>query len=176
MKWILPLMLGLLLVGCSDSIAFPEDDQVFMERESSPAYGYKLEFYPVHILLYGDGRGRITTPINEALYINEEAPHTVDFQVDLEDLESLKKNIENSNFFSLEEDLSNHNSMDGGYTYLTIYTKEGEKRVGGLNPDDKTLEDLSRKMTDLLPEGLYQSYTNDLDQYQKNKEEENGSD
>lgn len=158
------------LFGCTSSLTFSEENEPFIEYEYGN-YGPDLIYnlYSTEIILYGDGKGRVRTPINEEIGIDENAPHTVEFELEAEDVESLQSEIEASNFFSLPEDLSEMDVMDGGYEYITVHTIDQSKTAGGSNPDNETINALSEQIMEMVPGGIVGSFHEGIENYQMEK-------
>src|SRR5690625_8014493 len=120
MRKFISLAMLFFLFGCTSSLTFSEENEPFIEYEYGN-YGPDLMYnlYSTEIIFYGDGEGKVTTPINEEIRIAENEPHTVEFKLEAEDVESLQSEIEASNFLSLLEDLSDTDVMDRVYKYIT---------------------------------------------------------
>lgn len=168
MRKLISFVMLLILVGCTNSLTFPENHEPFVEYEYG-AFGPDIIYnlYSTKIIFYGDGIGVITTPINEEIGIDEQAPHTIEFEIDNEAIESLQAEISDSNFFTLPEDLSDIEVVDGGYEYMTVHTVDQSKTVGGDNPHNETLEALSDKVFEMLPDGLLRSFHDGIEEYQR---------
>lgn len=161
-------LFSLCLFACSNSMTFPEGDVPFIEYE----YGsYGIDFiynlYSINITINGDGTGKISTPINEDIGIDENAPRTIEFEVDEEAIESLQREIKSSDFFSLPDGLSQVNVLDGGYQYITVYTTEQTKKVGGSNPEEKTIDILSNQILEMIPENKIDIFRENIKEYQR---------
>ena len=170
MKKIIIIILLFIVNGCSAPLVFPNEQEPFVEYEFG-AYGPGLIYnlYPKVITLYGSGRASISTPLDEELGIDEQAPHTYEFEVGIEDIKSLKNVIEDSNFFSLPADISERDVLDGGYQYLTIHLEDKSHTVGGSNPDNETLSIISEHILKLLPDGVLESFDKEITEYQRGK-------
>lgn len=167
MRLLALLVPSIIFSGCA-SLSFSTDGEPFAEYEYG-TYGPDLIYnlYPTHITIYGNGQGTVSTPTNEEIGIDQKGPHTVTFEVNSEELKAFQNLIEESNFFSMPEILNNIDVLDGGYKYLTIHTAEKSKRVGGSNPDDKTLQALTDYMVEIVPDGLLQSFHDGIEQHQR---------
>ena len=88
-------ILAVFLFGCSHALTFSEEDEPFIEYEYGD-YGPDLIYnlYSRKIIFYGNGKGEITTPINEEMGIDENAPHTVEFELEDEEIKALQSELE----------------------------------------------------------------------------------
>src|SRR5699024_12597033 len=88
------------LFGCTSSLTFSEENKPFIEYEYGN-YGPDLMYnlYSTEIIFYGVGEGKVTTPINEEIGIDENAPHTAEFELEAEEAESLQSEIHERNLF-----------------------------------------------------------------------------
>lgn len=161
------IIFSVFLFGCTSSVSFPEDDEPFVEYEYGD-YGPDLIYnlYSKKITFYGNGQAKISTPINENIGIDENAPHTIEFELSNEAVNSLKSEIEVSDFFSLPEDVSQMDVVDGGYEYLTVFTENQTKTSGGSNPDNKILKSLSDQILQAIPDDTIASFNEGIKKYQ----------
>ena len=160
--------ISVFLFGCTNSLTFSEENEPIIEYEYGD-YGSDLIYnlYSTKIIFYGDGQGKITTPINEESGIDKEAPRTIAFELKNKDMKELQSEIEASRFFSLPEDLSDMSVMDGGYKYITVHTVDQSRRVGGSNPDNETINTLSEQIIEKVPDGIIHSFREGIEEYQR---------
>lgn len=158
----------LILFGCTNSLAFPEDNSPFIEYEYGN-YGPDSVFnlYSTKIIFNGNGTGQITTSIDKEIGIDENAPYTVDFKIDNQAVKSLQHVIEDSDFFVLSEDLSQIDAVDGGYQYITVHTTEETKTLGGSNLDEETIEILSEQILEMIPDNQLEIFHERIREYQR---------
>ena len=161
-------ILAVFLFGCSHALTFSEEDEPFIEYEYGD-YGPDLIYnlYSRKIIFYGNGKGEITTSINEEMGIDENAPHTVEFELEDEEIKVLQSELEKNKFFSLPEDLTDLSVMDGGYKYITVHTTDKSKKVGGGNPDNETLDALAAQIKEMVPRGTIRSFNEGIEEYQR---------
>lgn len=157
-----------ILSGCATEVKFPEGDESFLEYQYGN-YGPDLFYnlYTKEITFYTDGQAELSTPIDNEIGIDSNAPHTLLFEIESEEMKKLQTEIIKSDFFSLPEDLTDLDVMDGGYKFLTIHTEEESKKVGGGNPDNETLDYLSDQVIKIVPEGILRSFDENIENYQK---------
>lgn len=157
-----------ILSGCATEVKFPEGDEPFLEYQYGN-YGPDLFYnlYTKEITFYTDGQAELSTPIDNEIGIDSNAPHTLLFEIESEEMKKLQTEIIKSDFFSLPEDLTDLDVMDGGYKFLTIHTEEESKKVGGGNPDNETLDYLSDQVIKIVPEGILRSFDENIENYQK---------
>ena len=168
MRKLFAVIIAVFLFGCSHALTFSEEDEPFIEYEYGP-YGPDADYnlYSRKIIFYGNGKGEITTPIDESIGIDENAPHTVEFELEAEEIKALQSEIEKSKFFSLPEDLTDLSVMDGGYKYITVHTTDKSKKVGGGNPDNETLDALAAQIKEMVPRGTIRSFNEGIEEYQR---------
>ncbi|GAA0362785.1 hypothetical protein GCM10008932_14100 [Alkalibacterium iburiense] len=152
----------------STPLTFSNENKPYVVYEYG-SYGPDLTYnlYSTHITLFKDSKGTVSTPINTSIGIDREAPRIVNFEVPAEDLEVLQVLVEASDFYSLPKDLSNVGSMDGGYTFLTIYAKGKKKRVGGSNPFDETFKNITDYLDQIVPDSVLRQFNEGIRHYQR---------
>ena len=92
MRVLSTIIFSVFLFGCTTPVAFPEEDEPFVEYEYGN-YGPDLIYnlYSRKITFYGNGQGKISTAVNEDIGIDQNAPHTIEFELSEESINSLKK-------------------------------------------------------------------------------------
>lgn len=152
----------------STPLTFSNENKPYIVYEYG-SYGPDLTYnlYSTHITLFKDSKGIISTPIDQSIGIDRDAPRIVNFEVPAKDLEALQVLVEASDFYSLPKDLSSEGSMDGGYTFLTIYTKGKKRRAGGSNPFDETFKHLTDYLDQIVPDSVLRQFNEGIRQYQR---------
>lgn len=170
MRILYTMVFSILLVGCTASIVFPAGDTAFIEYEYGD-YGPDLMYnlYPETITLFSNGQGNISTPVDKEIGIDQNAPHTVSFEIGEDAVQSLQDTLEERRFFSLSEDLSEMEVMDGGYEYLTVFTEDKQHTIGGNNPNNETLDILTEEIIQVMPDGTITSFNEGIEASQKQK-------
>lgn len=131
----------------SEKVTF--SDGVFLKYTYAPAGEILVyEMFDTNVEVSSDGSVRIYSNDFLEAFMDEYPIRTM--QLSEEDIATLKEAILENDILSLREDISSE-SNDGDYFYLTVYTKDGEHRTGGLNPINKkfmAVKDLVYEMTE----------------------------
>lgn len=139
MRKLLIVFIGcLLLVGCKQKIEFAEEGPIVKLQLYSASAEYYLDHFPTYITVTNDG---VVTLFTEEVVsrngeieisIGEDVP-VVEKQISMDELERLKNTIQSNTFFSLDENITDYQTMDGSVSRVTVYAKDKEKTVGGEN-------------------------------------------
>lgn len=137
-KLLIVLMGCLLLVGCKQKIEFVEDGPIVKLQLYSASAEYYLDHFPTYITVTNDG---VVTLFTEEVVsqngeieisVGEDVP-VVEKQISMDELDQLKTTIQSNTFFSLDENVTDYQTMDGSGSRVTVYNKDKEKTVGGEN-------------------------------------------
>lgn len=158
------IIFSFLLGGCLKSMEFPQEE-AFIEYEYGD-YGPDLigNLYPKIITLYGNGKGELS------MLADEGPRHTITFEIEDEAVRSLQETIEEVDLFSIPEDLSEMDVVDGGYEYLTVFTTDENHTIGGSNPNNESLDRLSEEIFQAIPDEVLPSFNEEIEKYQKEKD------
>lgn len=137
-----------LLSACGKSNEL--SDGTFLKYTISPAgEGQVFEFFDRNIEVASDGTVKLYCDDFEEAYC-EEYPTAV-IQLSDKEIDRLKALIIKNRSLWLQEDTST-DSCDGSYSYLTVYTRKGSHKTGGLNVDNKKFAAIEELLYDMAGE------------------------
>lgn len=153
---LLPIFLFMfILTACGKSKQPELSDGAFIKLSTKPVGELEVyNFYTVNVEIYQDGAVKIYADDFKKWMGEEECPVSTT-QVTQEEVEELKRLIEENNLYNMREDVGNKDSMDGDRKYLTLYTVDGEHVSGGLNPSNRAFNKIYDYINDIVREELY---------------------
>lgn len=126
-------MLLILLASCSNKIDFVEEKPFVQLELYSASEGTYLDHFPKIITVSNNGSVHLftkeTTDIHGKVDMKagEDAP-SIRKEISTEEVDKIKQSIENNRFFSLPEDVTDYDVMDGDGSSITVYEKENKKQ------------------------------------------------
>lgn len=131
-----------LLIGCTNKIDFV-DEKPFVKLELySASEGTYLAHFPKIITVSNDGsvhvftKERVRKDGRVEMKVGDDAP-TIKKKISAEEVKEIKQVIESNRFFSIPEDVTDYDVMDGGGSRITVYEKEQKRKVGGENSSNE---------------------------------------
>lgn len=85
-----------------------------------------------------DGTVSISTSEFENWLGDKEQPEPIYTRIEESEVQEIKDLIYDSEFLALRSDVGSRDEIVGDYKYVTVYTNEGEVKVGGLSPSNRT--------------------------------------
>lgn len=144
---LLTLILALfILTSCSETIEFEEG--IFVEmRLGLASEEFYLDHYPRKIAVHDNGTVRLFTEDKKSssghfdIYVGENPPEIVT-NISDEEVEEIKQTITKNKFFSLDDDLTDYDVMDGSSIHMIVFAKDKAKQVGGENPNNEKFSNI----------------------------------
>lgn len=109
----------------------------------------------IEATIYNDGTGEIRN-VPVVVRENQEIP-VVSFTIDSDVVAYLQKEIRESDFIHLQQDLST-DSCDGAYVHIAVHTQKITYICGGLNPNDPQFNRVDEAIWDVIPESAIDEY------------------
>jgi len=138
----LVFILFVLLVGCTKKVDFVDEGPFVKLELYSASSGTYLDHFPKIMTVSNDGSVHVFTEevigfdgIIE-MEVGKDAP-TIEKEISAQEVNEIKRVIEENRFFSLPKDVTDYDVMDGSGSRITVYGKDREKKVGGENSDNK---------------------------------------
>jgi len=157
------VIISVIAIGCTKKINFTTDGPFIILKSVSGGENYYVEFYPKYIAVYGDGTARIYTEGGGEIIVGEDAP-VREVQLTDDEIEEIKETIEENQFLKLDTDISDQRVLDGSSHYITVYTENESKEVGGYSPDDDNFDAIYSKVKGLVRDE-YNEWLDDIDTY-----------
>lgn len=95
-----------------------------------------INFYPTIISIDVDGNVKLYSETYNDVIIQDDAP-TVETTIDASKVADIQERLEAYHFLKKSEDISDDNSVDGDFNYITLNLTDDSKTVGGLNTLDE---------------------------------------
>ena len=164
---ILVLMICICSVSCKKKKRAPEfADDLFVTLSYEPANNDDIaKAYRVNMEVYQDGTVRIYAN-GFVKWYGKDVPGIETFKISEDDVKKIKKLIVDEDLYHLQRDIGNKNNMEGIKKTLTVYTKDGEYSVYGINPSNRSFN----KVYDFIYElGVEKNatYTAQIDEIQR---------
>lgn len=165
--FIMLFLLGMCLVSCEKKNKAPEfADDLFVKLSYEPANSDNIEkAYKLNIEIYRDGTVRIYA--NEFLkWYGKDVPGIQTSTISPDDEKKIEKMIIDEDLYHLQRDVGNKTEMEGIKKTLTVYTKDEEYSVYGINPSNKSFN----KVYDLIYELTFENmatYITKIDEIQR---------
>jgi|SRR5690625_2570139 len=136
----LVFIIFLLLIGCSNKVDFIDvDEDPFVKLELySASEGTYLDHFPKIITVSNDGSVHVFTEESVRkdgrieMKVGDDAP-TIEKKISAKAVKEIKQVIETNRFFSIPQDVTDYDVMDGSGSRITVYEKEKQRKVGGEN-------------------------------------------
>jgi len=150
----------MLLIGCTNKIDFAEEKPFVKLELYSASQGTYLDHFPKNITVSNDGSVQLYTEEvvdrlgDVELKVGEDAP-IVKKKISAKKVEEIKDVIEENNFFSIPEDVTDYGVMDGGGSTITVYEKEQERKVGGENSRNEQYNAIEKIIFEQVREEYY---------------------
>ena len=152
-----------LVVGCTDKYNYATDEPFIVVTSYSAGPDDYREMYEENVAIDHDGKLVLYTIGDDDLIIKQDAP-ILEVQLNDEQINQVKKDIEEKGFWKLPSDVSTP-SEDGGFAYITVNLIDETKEVGGLNPDDERFNDIFQSAWSLVDGEDYQSWTEEIEEH-----------
>ncbi len=111
-----------------------------------------------------NGKLALYTESEDRIEIGDDAP-VYKAQLQKDEVEKLKQLIEKNKFWTLKEDLSDNNSVDGSFLNITVNLTDQSKTVGGLNPYDSGFKEIADYVFDLIDYEDYIQWDSEITDY-----------
>lgn len=142
-------VLLLVFIGGCQQINY-ETNGPFVIATSSPAGPEEYRnMYSSNVAVTNDGEVTLYTEAKDGLEIGDDAP-VFETKISKNEVAKLKALIKRNKFWKLKDDISDDDSVDGGFLYITVNASDESKRVGGLNPYDPNFLELHDYIFDLI--------------------------
>ncbi|SDZ09605.1 hypothetical protein SAMN05421736_10658 [Evansella caseinilytica] len=143
------LILLLVMTGCNETTNY-EADGPFIVVTSSPAGEDDFRnLFSRNYAIYENGKLIVYTEPESKLKVGDDAP-VYESQLKEEEVDQLKQLIEKNKFWKFHEDLSDNDTQDGSFLYVTIHLTDQSKTVGGLNPNNPKFIEIADYVFDLI--------------------------
>ena len=126
----------------------------------SASSGTYLDHFPKKITISNDGNVQVFT--KEIVSANGriemevgDNPPTIEKKISSKQVEEIKQVIEENQFFSIPEDVTDYGVMDGDGSRITIYEKEQERTVNGENSSHKEYNEIRKIIFDQVGDEYY---------------------
>ena len=165
--YILLLLSGLCLTSCKNKNKAPEfADDLFVMLSYEPANSDDIaKTYKLNVEIYRDGTVRIYT--NDFLkWYGKDVPGIQTSTISQDDVKKIEKMIIDEDLYHLQRDVGNKTNMEGIKKTLTVYTKEGEYSVYGINPSNKSFNKVYDSIYELTF-GQTATYVSKIDEIQR---------
>lgn len=126
------ILLAILMTGCSKDLDYATDKPFIIKSTSIAGPDTTKNFYPTIISLDMDGNVTLYSEPTKAIHMAEDRP-MYETTISESELEQMKDLIEGNKFWKMKENISDYNSDDGSYSYMTVQLTNDSKTVGGLN-------------------------------------------
>lgn len=156
------MLLLSVFVSCSKHTNYATDEPFIVLKSSPAGPDHIKNFYPRYLGIYDDGRLVLYSEETDDIKMGVDAP-TFEKKITDEEVEKVKEAIEKNKFWRLKENLSDDNSVDGGFSYVTVNLTDKTKRVGGLNPQNKRFSEIKKYVYSLLDDGEYRRWIEDIE-------------
>ena len=161
------LLLAVCLVSCEKKNKAPEfADDLFVMLSYEPANSDDIaKTYKLNVEIYRDGTVRIYA--NDFLkWYGKDVPGIQTSTISQDDVKKIEKMIIDEDLYHLQRDVGNKTNMEGIKKTLTVYTKEEEYSVYGINPSNKSFN----KVYDFIYELTFEktaTYITKIDEIQR---------
>lgn len=140
------VFITLFLSACGNKIDFTSKGRFIQLQLYSASEGTLLDHFPQFITIYHDGTIEMYTENmldrHGEVELETEGAPVAKKTISNKEVDHLKQKLEDKNFLSLDEDLTDYHVMDGGGSRITVYMKDNEKIVGGNNVDNKKYNEI----------------------------------
>ena len=154
------------------SISFA-DTGMLMQYTSSGWYAHEIGSSGQTVInINVDGTAEIMS-IPEILWEDKVVPY-VQFTIEKSDMAKLKNAIKATRFMTLEEDLTDWGTCDGGSYFITVYTTTQTHTSGGLNPVNVQFILVKDAMWDAIPADMWSKFYDEQTAYYYDEESEYG--
>ncbi len=169
---VISILFLILTSGCSKKLDYDyATDEPFIVVSSSIAGpDIARNFYPTNISLYDNGKLVLHTESTKDIFIGEDAP-VVELEVEKSEVDSIKRLMKKNGLWELG-DVSDNDSVDGSFLYITVNLIDESKTVGGLNPNNDSFNEIFDSVSDLVDSEDYRLWHEEINDYiiEKNPE------
>lgn len=158
------MLLFAFMGGCSKNLDFATDEPFIVVSSSIAGPDIARNFYPTNISLYDNGKLVLHTETTEKIVIGEDAP-IVKMQLEENEVDNVKRLIKKNEFWKFKEDVSDDDSVDGSFLYITVNLTDESKTVGGLNPDHPEFNDIADYVRKLVSDDDYRWWNKEIKEY-----------
>lgn len=144
---VLVFVIFVLLIGCTKKIDFVEEGPFVKLELYSASEGTYLDHFPKIITVSHDGsvdvftKERVRDDGRVEMKAGDDAP-TIEKKISEKEVNEIKQLIEKNRFFSLPNDVTDYDVMDGSGSRITVYEREREKKVGGENSNNEQYNEI----------------------------------
>ncbi|WP_040979445.1 hypothetical protein [Oceanobacillus jeddahense] len=128
------LMILIILTGCNENRDYNTEGPFITVTSRIAGPDEYRNFYPVKYDVYENGDLMLRTEQTDDIKIGEDAP-VYETSVSEEEVEEIKSLVED-HFWQLPEDISDGDSVDGGFYNVEVHLTDFTTSVGGLNPNE----------------------------------------
>jgi len=155
---ILPFVL---IASCSQKKNYDTEGPFIVVTSSPGGEEEYREFFPRNFSVYDNGQLVLHTEPTDNIKVGNNAP-IYETELNKEEVEKIKKLIGENNFWRFREDLSDDNSLDASYIYITVNLTDESKTVGGLNPNFPNFLELADYVFDLVSDKDYRLWYKEI--------------
>lgn len=169
-KILTALFILFILSACTNDIDFVEDEPFVKLTPYLAAEGTIVDHFPKNITVSDNGEVVVFTEDvldrrGEEVELDAgENPPTIEKEISSEEVKELQDLIKKNKFFSIPEDITDYDVMDGGGSRITVYTTDGERTVGGENTDHEGYLEIRNYIYDLVKDE-YSDWVEETEEY-----------
>lgn len=157
------LIISVLLIGCTNKIDFVDEEPFVKLEVYSASSGTYLDHFPKIITVSNDGSVNVFTKDSNEMKVGEDAP-TIKREISAKEVKAIKQVIEKNRFFSIPEDVTDYDVMDGVGSRITVYAQDEQRKVGGENPSNKRYNAIEEIIFDQVKDE-YDDWVNETKDY-----------
>ena len=154
----------ILATGCGKKVNYATDEPFIIVTSYSAGPEDVRNMFKRNVSVSEDGTLVLYTEPEEEIKLGDDAP-MLEVELTKNEVAEIKNAIAKNKFWTMKENLSDYNIQDGGYLYVTVNLVEESKTVGGLNPNNERLNDISHHVRRLIPKEAYRQWDEEITEH-----------